>query len=237
MVRSKLLILREPNREATVLTQALPKDGCEVIDAPIDFDPGQLAIADCSVIILDITTVTRRILDLCSRLRNANASATLLVLGMPVAEAKRIAALEAGSDAYLTKPLLVSELQARIRSALRRGNEGRQATQRRLRLAGRAIDFDDRSVTSNGQPVHLTPIEWHLLENLVSKLNQTVPGEELVQKIWGNNSSKGVHSLRVFIKSLRSKLEPDPKRPRYIITEPAIGYRLQIPDADRTPHH
>jgi two-component system KDP operon response regulator KdpE len=86
-----------------------------------------------------------------------------------------------------------------------------------------------RSITLKGHCIHLTPIEWHLLENLASKLNQIVPGHDLVQTIWGPASTKGVHSLRVFIKSLRKKLEPDPKCPRYIITHPAIGYRLQIP--------
>ena len=229
MVPSKVLILHEPDHQRSSLAAALPKDDCDVIEISIDNDLNGLNIEDCCVIILDVVSVSHRILDLCSLLRNRNASATLLVVGKPVPQGKRIATLDAGSDAYLTKPVAAPELQARIRTALRRINGSRMKGHRRFHVGGRLIEFDMRSVTLKGHGVHLTPIEWHLLESLASRLNQTVPGHDLVQRIWGPASTKGVHSLRVFIKSLRKKLEPDPKCPRYIITTPSIGYRLQIP--------
>ena len=79
------------------------------------------------------------------------------------------------------------------------------------------------------QELHLTPTECSLLEHLASHLNQTVPSTELVRALWGLDAGKGVHSLRVFIKSLRHKIEPSPARPQYIVTEPRLGYRLQVP--------
>lgn len=227
MAAGRVLILHEQEHPKDAVAELVRNEGCDVISVPIDSDDGCPHIRACPVVILEITNITHRVLELCSFVRAANASATLLVVGNPVAEVKRIAALDAGSDAYLTKPVLVAELQARLRTALRRASGGRR--HRRIPVGGGIIDFDKRSVILKGQFVRLTPIEWDLLENLASNVNQTVPGEELVRRIWGRNSEKGVHSLRVFIKSLRSKLEPDPKHPKYILTEPAIGYRLQIP--------
>ena len=232
MILPKVLILREPEGDRTAFAGAIPKEGCETIESFIGPDSNRLKIAHYSVVIVDITNVTSTLLELCAQLRNANSAATLLVVGNPISEARRIAVLDAGSDAFLEKPVLLAELEARIRAALRRANGGRHASYCRLSLAGRLIDFEARSITTNGQPLHLTPLEWNLLENLVAMVNQTVPGEELVQRVWGTNSAKGVHSLRVFIKSLRSKLEPDPKHPRYILTDPAIGYRLRVPRPD-----
>jgi two-component system KDP operon response regulator KdpE len=229
MILPKVLILREPEGERAALANAIPKEGCEATEALIGSSPD--IVADYCAIILDVTSVTRSLLEFCAKLRNANSTATLMVVGNPISEAKRIAVLDAGSDAFLEKPVLLAELEARIRTALRRTNGGRPATRRRVSMAGRVVDFDARSVSGKGL-LHLTPIEWNLLENLVARANQTIPGEELVQKIWGTNSARGVHSLRVFIKSLRSKLEPDPKHPRYILTDPAIGYRLQVPGSD-----
>lgn len=236
MVPGKVLVLQEQEHPKDSVAELVHKEGCDVISAPLDIDVGSPNMQACAMIIFEISSVTHRILDLCSSVRAANPSATLLIVGNPAAEAKRIAALDAGSDAYLTKPLVVAELQARLRAALRRA-AGSRVNHRRAALGGRIVDFDTRSVTVKGQPLHLTPTEWNLLENLVSNINQTVPGDELVRRIWGRNSEKGVHSLRVFIKSLRNKLEPDPKHPKYIPTEPAIGYRLQIPSLRGPDQH
>jgi len=225
----KVLVLHEQEHAKDSVADLVLREGFEVIRAPLDAGANDGNIFACPVIIIEISSLTQRVLDLCSSVRAANAAVTLLVVGNPAAEAKRIAALDAGSDAYLEKPVVIAELQARLRTALRRAGGSRGETHRRAAVGGRIIDFDARSVTLKGRALHLTPIEWSLLENLLANANQTVPGEELVQRIWGRNSEKGVHSLRVFIKSLRNKLEPDPKHPKYILTEPAIGYRLQIP--------
>jgi two-component system KDP operon response regulator KdpE len=229
MASVKVLVLHEQEHAKDSVADLVLREGCEVIRAPIEIGLRDPNIRACPVIIIEISNVTHRVLDLCSSLRAANATATLLVVGNPAAEAKRIAALDAGSDAYLAKPVVIAELQARLRTAMRRVGGSRGETRRRAAVGGRIVDFDARSVTLKDKALHLTPIEWNLLENLLASVNQTVPGDELVRRIWGRNTEKGVHSLRVFIKSLRTKLEPDPKHPRYILTEPAIGYRLQIP--------
>jgi len=229
MASVKVLVLQEQEHTRDSVTEFVLREGCEVIRAPLDIGAGNPYLRTCPVIILEISSVSHRVLDLCSSLRAANATATLLVVGNPAAEAKRIAALDAGSDAYLARPVVIAELQARLRTAMRRAGGSRVETHRRAAVGGRIVDFDARSVTLKDKALHLTPIEWNLLENLLASVNQTVPGDELVRRIWGRNTEKGVHSLRVFIKSLRTKLEPDPKHPRYILTEPAIGYRLQIP--------
>ena len=229
MVPVKVLVLHEQEHAKDSVADLVAREGCEVIRVPIDIGAKDPRTRACPVIIIEISTVTHRMLDLCSSLRAANAAATLLVVGNPATEAKRISALEAGGDAYLEKPVVLPELQARLRTALRRAGGGKGEAHRRATVGGRIVDFDARSVTLKNKALHLTPIEWNLLENLASNVNQTVPGDELVRRIWGRNSEKGVHSLRVFIKSLRKKLEPDPKHPKYILTDPAIGYRLQIP--------
>jgi len=228
MAPVKVLVLHEQEHTKESVADLVLGEGCEVIRAPLDAGASDPNILACPVIIIEISSLTHRVLDLCSWVRAANAAATLLVVGNPATEAKRIAALDAGGDAYLEKPVVIAELQARLRTALRRAGGNRGGTHRRAALGGRTIDLETRSVTFKGRALHLTPIEWNLLENLLANANQTVPGEELVRRIWGQNSEKGVHSLRVFIKSLRSKLEPDPKQPKHILTEPAIGYRLQL---------
>ena len=98
---------------------------------------------------------------------------------------------------------------------------------RRIALGQKTVDLDTHRIAGDGREVCLTPTENTLLEYLVSRLNRTVPSEDLVRAVWGDAEGKGVHSLRVFIKTLRKKLEPVPAKPRYLVTEPRIGYRLQ----------
>jgi|ERR1700730_13917006 two-component system KDP operon response regulator KdpE len=107
-----------------------------------------------------------------------------------------------------------------------------EARRRRLSLGHSIVDLDTHRIKTGNREVHLTPTECSLLEHLASHFNRTVPGTELVRALWGPDAGKGVHSLRVFIKSLRHKIEDSPARPRYIVTEPRIGYRLQVPRGD-----
>jgi DNA-binding winged helix-turn-helix (wHTH) protein len=105
-----------------------------------------------------------------------------------------------------------------------------EAEDHRTAAVGHAvIDLDARLIRSGDEVIHLTPTECSLLGQLVAHLNQTVPRNALVRAIWGPGDAKGAHSLRVLIKKLRQKIEPDPARPQYLVTEPAVGYRLQVP--------
>jgi two-component system KDP operon response regulator KdpE len=100
---------------------------------------------------------------------------------------------------------------------------------RRLSLGPSIIDLDTHRIENGNHEVHLTPTECSLLEHLASHMNRTVPSTELVRALWGLDAGKGAHSLRVFIKSLRHKIEPYPAKPQYIVTDPRLGYRLQMP--------
>jgi len=150
--------------------------------------------------------------------------ATLLVVGRRIVEAKRIAVLETGVNAYLMKPVIVPELAARVRAALRRFRCLRQ-----FPFGTIIIDLEARLIRAPETHVRLTPTECGILEHLALHINRTVPGSELVKSLWGDDPQKGVHSLRLSIQGLRQKLEPDPANPRYLVTEPTVGYRLQAP--------
>jgi two-component system KDP operon response regulator KdpE len=139
-------------------------------------------------------------------------------------ETDKVRALDAGADDFVTKPFSTPELLARIRAALRRVPSGPSPA--KLRIGDRLIDFDARVVISPGGSVHLTPKELDLLRYLTQHPNQAVPHRELLQTVWGPDYGDQVEYLRVFIKNLRKKIEPNPDRPEYILTEPWVGYRF-----------
>jgi two-component system KDP operon response regulator KdpE len=149
----------------------------------------------------------------------------IIVLSVRDAESDKVAALDAGADDFVTKPFSTPELLARIRAALRRIPVGQSAPSR-LRSGELSIDFSARTVAHGGASAHLTPKELDLLRYLTQHANEAVPHRELLQAVWGPDYGDQVDYLRVFIKSLRKKLEPDPEHPRYILTEPWIGYRF-----------
>lgn len=136
----------------------------------------------------------------------------------------KVAALDAGADDYVTKPFAMDELLARIRAATRRST-GTEADPI-VATTAFTIDLASHVVTRNGQPVRLTPTEWRLLEILARNAGRIVSQEELLRELRGPDVDRESHYLRVYLAQLRRKLEPDPARPRHLLTEPGIGYRL-----------
>jgi two-component system, OmpR family, KDP operon response regulator KdpE len=155
------------------------------------------------------------------------STAPIIVLSARHDETAKINALDAGADDYVTKPFGMGELLARIRAALRRAAPADD--QPVITTAAFTIDLAAKRVTTAAGETRLTPTEWHLLETLVRNPGRLVTQRQLLQEVWGPRYENETNYLRVHLANLRRKLEPQPSRPRYLITEPGIGYRF-IPD-------
>ena len=142
------------------------------------------------------------------------------------AEKEKVEALDAGADDYACKPFGMQELMARIRAALRRSPGSAESGPHSFESRDLDIDFDNRRVRVKEKSVRLTPKEFDLLRHLVSRGGKPVPHRELLQAVWGPDYGDETDYLRVFINHLRKKIEPDPSRPKYVLTEPWVGYRF-----------
>lgn len=149
----------------------------------------------------------------------------IIILSVREQEADKIAALDAGADDYLTKPFGAGELLARMRVALRRASQS--GAQPVFASGDLTVDLARRVVAVAGQEVQLTPTEYDLLRVLVTHAGKVLTHRQLLREVWGVGYGQEMHMLRVNISNLRRKIEPDPARPRYILTEPGVGYRLR----------
>ena len=181
------------------------------------------------IVLLDLSLPDLDGIEVTRSLRSWSA-VPILVLSVRSGDADKIAALELGADDYLTKPFSMGELLARIRVALRHaahaatGGAGESA---RFMTGGLAIDFARRQVLVDEREAHLTPTEYEVLKFLAMHAGQVVTHRNLLRAVWGPTYEDEAHYLRVFISQLRRKIEPVPGRPRYLLTEPGIGYRLR----------
>jgi two-component system KDP operon response regulator KdpE len=176
-----------------------------------------LAIVDLALPDIDGIAVIRRIREW--------SAMPIIVLSARVQERSKIEALDAGANDYVTKPFGIGELLARVRAALRhavRAPSGSSA----LHLGDAVIDLDRRSATRAGTEIRLTPIEFRLLALLAKHRGMVVTHRQLLTTIWGPTHATDTHYLRIYMKQLRDKLETDPVRPRYLLTETGVGYRL-----------
>jgi two-component system KDP operon response regulator KdpE len=139
--------------------------------------------------------------------------------------ADKVEALDLGADDYVTKPFGMDELLARLRAAVRRGVPGEDVPV--VTTADFTVDLAAKRVVRDGIDVRLTPTEWHLLEVLVRGSGRLVTQRQLLQEVWGPAYQRETNYLRVYLAQLRRKLEPDPSRPRYLVTEPGMGYRFE----------
>jgi two-component system KDP operon response regulator KdpE len=149
----------------------------------------------------------------------------IVVLSVRDQEADKVAALDAGADDYVAKPFGMDELLARLRAALRRGAPAEEAAV--ITTVDFTIDLAAKRVTRDGAEVRLTPTEWHVVEVLVRNQGKLVPQRQLLREVWGPDYHDETNYLRVFLAQVRRKLEPEPARPRYFLTEPGMGYRFE----------
>jgi two-component system, OmpR family, KDP operon response regulator KdpE len=152
-------------------------------------------------------------------------STPIIVLSVWGAESQKVAALDAGADDYVTKPFGMDELLARLRAAVRRASPAPDEPV--VTTPDFTVDLAAKRVTRDGADIRLTPTEWQLLEVLVRAAGRLVTQRQLLQEVWGPQYESESNYLRVYIAQLRRKLEPEPSRPRYLLTEPGMGYRFQ----------
>jgi two-component system, OmpR family, KDP operon response regulator KdpE len=221
----RALLLYQDSKGIDKIRAVLKGEGFVVEDAPLEAQTAP-ASDGYSVVVFDIQRFTARLLDVIRTWRDEVPDTILVMAGSRTAQATRMAVLETGVEAFLTRPVAVPELRARVRAALRRFRS-QDASVRRFDFGSGIIDLEARRIVGAGRDARLTRTESGILEYLALHMNQTVPSIDLVKTLWGDDPQKGVHSLRLFIRKLRNKLEPDPAHPRYLVTEPTIGYRLQ----------
>jgi two-component system, OmpR family, KDP operon response regulator KdpE len=180
------------------------------------------------LILLDLGLPDRSGIEVTCRVREWSRT-PIIVISARGQETDKIEALDAGADDYLTKPFGVGELLARIRVALRHAART-EAGESRFCVGELEVDLGRRRVTLAGEDVHLTPIQYKLLTVLVKHAGRVLTHRQLLREVWGPNTGEQTQYLRVYMGQLRHKLEKDPSRPRYFVTEPGVGYRLETKD-------
>jgi two-component system KDP operon response regulator KdpE len=185
----------------------------------------RLAVSPPDAVILDLVLPDGRGTDIARELRTWS-NVPVIVLSVVGDESEKVAALDAGADDYVTKPFGIDELLARLRAALRRGEPSGEPV---VEIGALSIDLEKRSVEVDGKLVQLTPHEFELLRALARHPGKLMTHSVLLREVWGRAYGDESHYLHVYVSQLRRKLEPDPARPRYILTEPGAGYRLVDP--------
>jgi two-component system KDP operon response regulator KdpE len=222
-----ILLIEDEPQIRRFLRAALDAQGFKLIDVATG-EEGVAAAAtrQPEAIILDLGLPDMDGLDVIRRVREWSAT-PIIVLSARGQERDKIAALDAGADDYVAKPFGVGELLARMRVALRHAARGTgDPGESKFSVGDLQVDLAQRHVAVAGQPVHLTPIEYRLLATLVRHAGKLLTHHQLLNEVWGPTYTEQAHYLRVYTAQLRRKLEADPARPRYVLTEPGVGYRL-----------
>jgi len=186
-----------------------------------------LASRPPDALVLDLVLPDGQGVEVCEQVRRWSGL-PILVLSAVGDEREKVRALDAGADDYVTKPFGTDELLARLRAVLRRSADIGGSPQ--LKIGELIIDVLDRQVVRAGAEVHLTPIEFDLLSVLAQHHGRLVTHRQLLREVWGPEYGEETHYLRVHVAHIRAKLEADPSRPRYLLTEPGVGYRLREPE-------
>jgi two-component system KDP operon response regulator KdpE len=224
-----VLVIEDDSEIRAVLRAALEVEGYRVIEAAtgarglteLQSHRPDLAIVDLGLPDCDGVEVIRK--------ARGWSPVPIVVLSARTQEEQIVAALEAGADDYITKPFGMRELVARLRVALRHGVRTPDGSSALLRLGRWQVDLEKREITgAEGERLHLTPIEFRILEVLCSHAGMVVTHRQLLSQAWGPGSVEQTHYLRGYLKQLRGKLEDDPSRPRHLLTETGVGYRLVI---------
>jgi two-component system KDP operon response regulator KdpE len=223
-----VLLVEDDPQIRRFLRAALSADGYRFQEAATAKDGlTQAAMHRPDFILLDLGLPDRDGLEVIRGVREWS-TVPILVLSARGRERDKIEALDLGADDYVAKPFTIGELLARIRAGLRRSSA--VAPEAVFRFGQIEVDLDKRVVKVQGEEVHLTPNEYKLLQVLIKHAGKVLTQRQLLQEVWGPNSTEQAQYLRVYIAQLRRKLEQDPARPRHLQTEPGVGYRLVAED-------
>ncbi|HJQ54443.1 MAG TPA: response regulator transcription factor [Gemmatimonadaceae bacterium] len=227
--RTALIIDDEP-RIRSVVRNALAPDFSKVVEAATAEEALDLIAKERpGLIVLDLGLPDMSGVAVCERIRQ-RSDALILVLSARHADREKATLLDAGADDYVTKPFSTIELTARVRALRRRAKTPHPEETRTVSHGELTMDFETRTVVSSGRDVHLTPIEWELLSLLITNAGKTLTHRQIFNAVWsGRQFGDAQQYLRVHVANLRRKIETNPLDPRYIVTEPGVGYRFAAP--------
>lgn len=223
--KKRILVVDDEQHITMVMRSGLTKHGFDVrvaAEGESALELFQLWTPD--LVITDLNMPNMGGLEVCRRLR-AISSVFIIVLSVKGDEAVKIEALDAGADDYVTKPFAMGEFLARVRAGLRRSPVGEQP-EKIIEEQDFRVDFETREVRVCGKEIHLSPKEFDLLVYLLRNARKVLTHRTVLSAVWGANYVEQTEYLRVFVRHLRKKIEKDPARPRYILTEPWVGYRF-----------
>jgi two-component system KDP operon response regulator KdpE len=225
--KKRILVVDDEAQITRVLRTSLSAQGYSIRSAG-DGDEALRVMKEWTpdLVITDLGMPNMNGVELCRHIR-ANSQLPIIVLSVREQERTKIEALDAGADDYVTKPFSMNELLARVRAALRRSIVPISASPQAIDAGDFQIDLETRTVRVCGREVHLTPKEFDLLVYLARHAGKVITHRTLLAAVWGENSMEQPEYLRVFVGHLRKKLEPEGSQPRYILTEPWIGYRFE----------
>jgi len=220
----ELLIVEDDKEIRLFLKTSLVADGFAVFTATGGREALELSMhRQFALIVLDLGLPDMDGVEVVSNIRSRKSTVPILILSARADERRKIEALDAGANDYITKPFGIGELRARIRVALRLG-VGMQAPA--YELHGLRIDFEKHRVRYADRELHLTPIEFQLLARLAHSAGNVVTHRQLLNDVWGPEYIEHTHYLRIYMGQLRAKIESDPADPRFLLTETGVGYRL-----------
>jgi two-component system, OmpR family, KDP operon response regulator KdpE len=222
-----VLVVEDERQMRRFLRASLTSHGFRLVEAASAYEALALATGhNPEVILLDLGLPDRDGLLVTKDLREWSRT-PIIVISARGREADKVEALDGGADDYLTKPFGVNELLARIRVALRHAQQARGSPLPVIEVGPLRVDLARREVSLDGEELHLTPIEYRLLTLLVQHAGKVLTHTHILDEVWGPGHSQQTHYLRVYMAQLRRKLERDPAKPRLLVTEPGVGYRLR----------
>jgi two-component system KDP operon response regulator KdpE len=229
MGEGRILVVDNEPQIRRVMRTTLIADGFEVADARTgDEALEQMRSAKYDLVLLDINMPGMNGFEACQAIRSISET-PIIMLTVRAADKDKVQAFESGADDYVTKPFSTPELLARIDVAMRKNRVPTTVGRSKVQLGEIEIDFEARQVTGSKGPIRLTPTEFELLSYLVAHANKSIGHRELLRAIWGPDYGGENEYLRVFINHLRKKLERTPAKPKYLLTDPWVGYRLHLP--------